>query len=50
MIMYYFKLWLLNFTPRIQRSIIGGGSSVANAAWNSEKGQPVSLADFYFMA
>jgi len=36
------------FTPKIQRPIIGGGGPVADAAWDFKKGQPVSMADFYF--
>jgi len=30
------------------KPIIGGGGPVADAAWNFKKGQPVSLAGFYF--
>jgi hypothetical protein len=36
------------FTPKIQRPITGGGGPVADAAWDFKKGQPVSMADFYF--
>ena len=36
------------FTPKIHRPIIGGGGPVADAAWDFKKGQPVSMADFYF--
>jgi hypothetical protein len=36
------------FTPKIQRPITGGGGPVADTAWDFKKGQPVSMADFYF--